>query len=355
MEDHPVKKCSNCLRLAVLFLFYLIMTVPEGNAQTLRQLADRHGIFYGAAVGSAFWGADSQYKETIKRECNIIVAENVMKFALIEPRQNQFNWTRADDLVAFALKNNMKIRGHNLVWHSQSEWASKVNGSRDEMIAIMRNHILAVAGRYRGKIYEWDVVNEAIDDGNGFLRDTFWKQRIGEDYIDLAFRFAHEADPEALLVYNDYSGEDMGAKSDKIYKLVSGMKQRGIPIHVVGLQCHFTFGKLPNAGDIDKNIKRLAALGLQVSITELDIRMQMPADSAKLDEQGKEYQALMTVFLNNPACKSFLTWGITDKYSWIPQFFKGYGAGLPIDENYKAKPAYEGMKTALQGKGLMRK
>lgn len=334
----------------MLSLCSLLLIVPMGNAQTLRELSEKHGILYGAAVGSAFWGSDSLYRETLTRECNIIVAENVMKFSLIEPRRNEFNWTRADDLVNFARRNNMKIRGHNLVWHAQSEWASKLDAGRDEMIAVMRNHIHAVVGRYKGKIYEWDVVNEAIDDGNGFLRDTFWKKNIGDDYIDLAFRFAHEADPGALLFYNDYSGEDMGAKSDKIYQLVSGMLKRGIPLHGVGLQCHFVSGAI-NAADIDKNIKRLAALGLKVSITELDIRMPLPANSAMLEQQGKEYQALMTVFLNNPdCCTSFLTWGITDKSSWIPYFFKGWGAALPIDENYKAKPAYSGLKNALERK-----
>jgi len=286
MDDRSVKKSTRWFRLITPSLCFLLLMVPMGKAQTLRELAGRYGVLYGAAVGSAFWSPDSLYKETLKRECNIIVAENVMKFALIEPKRNEFNWTRADDLVNFAKRNNMKIRGHNLIWHAQSEWASTLNAGRDEMMAVMRNHILTVVGRYKGKIYEWDVVNEAIDDGKGFLRDTFWKQKIGDDYIDLAFKFAHEADPGALLFYNDYSGEDMGTKSNKIYQLVSGMMQRGIPINCVGLQCHFVSGTIDTAG-IDKNINRLAALGLKVSITELDIRMQLPVDSAMPNSKGK--------------------------------------------------------------------
>jgi endo-1,4-beta-xylanase len=333
--------------LGVVFAAFFAQT---SSSQTLRELASKQEIFYGAAVGEAFWGPDSLYRETLRRECNIIVAENEMKFSLIEPQRGVLSWSKADDLVSFAEKNKMKIRGHNLVWHAQSEWASELNAGRDEMIVIMREHIHKVVGRYKGKIYEWDVVNEAIDDGDGFFRDTFWKRTIGEDYIDLAFKFAHEADPQALLFYNDYGAEDMGKKSEKVYQLVSGMIKRGIPVHGVGLQCHFTLGEIDTAG-IDTNIKRLAKLGLKVSVTELDIRMQLPATPAMLEQQGKEYEALMRVFLNNPSCcTSFLTWGINDKYSWIPWFFKGYGAALPFDDNYKPKPACQGLKNALMAR-----
>ena len=156
-----------CISLCVSALM-----VQSTAAQSLRDLASKRGILYGAAVGAAFWKPDSAYRDLLARECSIIVAENEMKFNLIEPERGRFNWTRADDLVAFAERNGMKIRGHNLVWHAQSDWASKLNAGRDEMIAVMRSHILAVAGRYKGKILEWDVVNEAIDDGDGFLRDT---------------------------------------------------------------------------------------------------------------------------------------------------------------------------------------
>ncbi len=333
--------------IALVCLCMIVPAVQAGAAQPLRELAAKHGVLFGAAVGAAFWSPDSAYRKILERECSIIVAENEMKFNLIEPESGRFNWTRADDLVAFARKNNMKIRGHNLVWHAQSDWASKLNAGRGEMIAVMRAHILAVAGRYSGKILEWDVVNEAIDDGDGFLRDTFWKRTIGDDYIDLAFRFAHEADPHALLFYNDYGGEDMNVKSDKIYRLVKDMLARGVPLHGVGLQCHFVTGEIDTAG-IDRNIKRLGALGLKVSVTELDIRLKLPADRDMLARQRDEYRAITNVFLQNPqCCTAFLTWGITDKYSWIPQFFKGYGAALPFDENYALKPAGEGVKDAL--------
>lgn len=342
-----MKTPSRGFSAACILLCVSALTVQTVTAQPLRELAAKRGVLYGAAVGAAFWKPDSSYRDLLARECNVIVAENEMKFDLIEPERGRFNWTRADDLVAFAERNGMKVRGHNLVWHAQSDWASKLNAGRDEMIAVMRAHILAVAGRYRGKILEWDVVNEAIDDGDDYLRDTFWRKAIGDDYIDLAFKFAHEADPHALLFYNDYGGEGMNTKSDKIYRLVKDMLARGVPLHGVGIQCHFVAGEIDTAG-IDTNIKRLAALGLKVSVTELDIRLKLPADGAMLARQGEEYRALMNVFLKNPTCcTAFLTWGITDTYSWIPQFFKGYGAALPFDENNALKPAGKGLRDAL--------
>jgi len=240
----------------------------------------------------------------------------------------------------------MKVRGHALVWHQQSGWASSVDAGREEMIEILKNHILQVVGRYKGRVWQWDVVNEGIADNGDVLRDTFWRRRIGDDYIDLAFQFAHEADPDALLFYNDYGGEGMGGKSDKIYDYVKGMLERGIPVHGVGLQCHFQNTGFPAQG-MDQNMKRLNELGLMAAITELDFRIEMPADDAELEQQRENYKNIMRVCLENPNCTSFLTWGFTDKYSWIPNFFNGYGAALPFDENYLPKPAYYGIREAL--------
>ncbi|MDB5106461.1 MAG: glycoside hydrolase family 10 [Fibrobacteres bacterium] len=315
--------------------------------ETLGSLARKRGVYVGAAVGGAFWGGDARYRETLKREFNIMVAENAMKFDQVEPKRNQFSWKQADDLAAFAQANGMALRGHNLVWHQSSGWIEAATGmERADMLTALKTHIDSVVGRYRGRILEWDVVNEAVDDNAG-LRNTFWRQRIGDDYLDSAFTWAHKADPAALLFYNDYSGEGMGGKSDRIYALMKGMKDRGVPIHGVGLQCHFAASKSFSATDIDKNMKRLGALGLRVSITELDFRVTLPADSAGLAIQRDNYALLLNACLANPNCKSFLTWGFTDAYSWVPGFFPGTGDALPFDKDYKPKPAYDGMKRVL--------
>jgi len=321
------------------------MESGNGHETTLRVAADRRGVRYGCAVGRAFWD-DNDYRELVRRQCGIIVAENAMKFGLIQPERGRFDWSRSDDLVRFAQDNGMDIRGHCLVWHQQAGWAAGLDEGRDAMLAVMREHIHTVVGRYRGKICEWDVVNEAVDDGDAALRDTFWRRTIGDDHIDAAFRFAHEADPGALLYYNDYGGEDMGRKSDRIYELVSGMLKRGVPVHGVGLQCHFAVDKVPTA-DIGRNIRRLTALGLQVAVTELDIRVPLPADENTLALQAACYKDVLKVFLENRGCRHFLTWGITDRYSWVPGFFKGAGAALPFDGEYRVKPAVCGMLEVL--------
>ncbi len=327
----------------------LLSVIGSASAQTLRSLAQSHGVYIGAAIGYEFWNrnANPKYRETMIHEFNLVVPENAMKFDLLEPQPDQFNFVQADSLVAFAERNGMKIRGHNLVWHQQSGWVEKSGLGRTEMLAVLKNHANKVLGHYKGKILEWDVVNEAIDDNGGNLRDTFWRKAIGDDYLDSAFVYAHQADPEALLFYNDYSAEGMDAKSNKVYNLVKGFKDRGIPIHGVGLQCHFLNSSWPSPANLDLNMKRLATLGLRVSLTEVDFRIKIPADSVSLDLQQKSYRTLLGVCLANANCKCFLTWGFTDAYSWIPNFFPGMGAALPFDSQYKTKPAYFGMQEAL--------
>ena len=343
---------SAFLKIVALSLFAALSgwAASSPNApspETLSTLAKKKGIYIGAAVGSPFWGTDPRYKETLAREYNIIVPENAMKFDQLETKRNTFNYKNADDLAAFAAANGMALRGHNLVWHQASGWLEAATTlGRDEMLAILKNHIDNVVGHYKGKILEWDVVNEALDDNAG-LRNTFWRQRVGDDYLDSAYAWAHRADPAALLFYNDYSGEGMGGKADRVYALVKGLQDRGIPIHGVGLQCHFESGKSFSASDIDKNIKRLGALGLRVSITELDFRMQLPADSAARAVQKANYALLLKTCLDNSNCKSFLTWGFTDASSWVPDFFAGWGDALPFDKDYTPKPAYDGLKETL--------
>ncbi len=331
-----------------LVLGSVLAMVAGAPAEGLRDFAQKRGLAIGAAAGGTFWGGDARYRETLAREFNMVVAENAMKFDQLEPSRGQFEWAQADSLAAFAARNGMALRGHNFVWYQQSKWLEAAGDlPRAEMLAILKNHIDQVAGHFAGKVAEWDVVNEAVaDDGSG-LRDSFWRKRIGDDYIDSAYAWAHRADPKALLFYNDYSGEGAGAKSDRIYALVKGLKERGIPIHGVGMQCHFQCAKGFPTAAISTNMKRLGALGLSVTITELDFRVKLPADSAALALQRDNYASLLRTCLENANCKSFLTWGFTDAYSWVPGFFQGEGAALPFDAAYAPKPAYAGMLGVL--------
>jgi endo-1,4-beta-xylanase len=248
--------------------------------------------------------------------------------------------------VEFALANDMAVRGHVLVWHQQNPaWLTNGSWTKDSLNAVLKDHIQTVVGRYKGKILYWDVINEAVE-ATG-LRDTLWLSMLGSEYLDNAFYWAHEADPQARLFYNDYETEGMNGKSDKVYELVKGMLERGVPVHGVGLQMHIPVSNVPYG--LLENMQRLAALGLEVHITELDVRIDGQATSAKLQAQAETYREIMAACLQVEKCTAFITWGFTDAHSWVPGFFKGWSSALLFDEQYQPKPAYDALQEVLQG------
>ncbi len=315
---------------------------------SLRDLAEQRGFYIGTAVSAgAFGRAETPYCEVLKREFNVLVAENIMKFSELCPAQNTYDWTRADALVDFAAANGMKLRGHTLVWHQQlPRWVTQGTWTAEAARALLEQHIKTVVERYKGKIWAWDVVNEAIADSGGVRTDSFWHKHIGPEYIAMAFRWAHEADPNAILYYNDYDAEDLCPKSDAVYDLVRDLKQADVPIDGVGWQMHVGEGWRVAAGH-HENASRLRALGLELSITEMDVRLEMPASPAQLESQAISYREVVEFAVDT--CAALLTWGFTDKYSWIPGFRRGYGAALPFDAEYQPKPAYDAIKCALAG------
>jgi endo-1,4-beta-xylanase len=323
---------------------------PPAVAETLRELAEARGISIGAAVAVGPFRSEPAYIDTLKREFDMMVAENAFKWSEIHRYRDKLNFIQTDALVAFAEANGMKVRGHTLVWHNQNPpWLEAAATNRDEAIAILKDHISQVVGHYKGRVTAWDVVNEAIDDSTGELRDTIWLRIIGPDYIAMAFRFAHEADPDAKLYYNDYNIEDTNRKSDAVYALVKQLLADGVPIDGVGWQMHLVNGQ-PIGNGFRENGQRLAELGLEISFTELDVRMPVPPSSLDLRFQADTYADVTRLCLDLPNCKAILTWGFTDRHSWIPGFFSGYGAALPFDEDYTPKPAYEAIAAALAQK-----
>lgn len=187
----------------------------------LRSLAEERGILIGTAVSASQLGI-RDYAQTLSREFNIITTENALKFEPVHPSRDLYTFADADAIVSFAEANGMKVRGHTLVWHQQLPgWISQGTFTREEWINILHDHITTVVNRYKGRIYAWDVVNEALAD-DGSLRDTVWLRGIGSEYIDLAFQWAHEPDPQALLFYNEYGASALGGKSDAVYNLVKG-------------------------------------------------------------------------------------------------------------------------------------
>ncbi len=326
----------------------------------LRTYADILGKKIGVAAASYRYDCSRNDGETglVGNQFNMIVGENEMKFDATEPSKNSFNYGGSDAVVWVASRFNQEVRGHTLAWHSQvPEWVSqdgKKNNhgySRDELLSILKNHIFNVVGKYKGKIVEWDVCNEVLDDDQSIvrtnpdaykLRPSIWATYIGEDFIDSAFVWAHQADPQAKLYINDYGVEFMGGtKSEAYYNLVKRLIKSGIPIEGCGLQCHLTTGELDTL-KLEKNIKRYAEIGMKCIITELDIALANPYASNALDIQAKEYGAITRVFLRNDNCPTMLIWGISDNHSWRQNQPLLYNSSL------QPKPAYYNVHAQLR-------
>lgn len=333
----------------------------KADNNTLRFYAEKNGKMIGTAIST--WKNDvgnanlAETKE-IAAQFNMLVAENEMKFDALEPSRNQFSYSGADKLVSFAQKHGMTVRGHCLVWHQQQpEWVSSdgkkndKNWSRSEALAIMKNHIDNVLRHFDGKVAEWDVVNECLDDDQSIvrsnpdgytLRKNVWQQAIGDDYIDSAFVYARRAAPSILLYLNDYDVEIQGkAKSVAFYNLVKRLQQSNIPIDGVGLQCHFSNGDVDSL-KLDGTIKRFGEAGLKCIITELD--MGTPSSSAAdLEEQARNYRVITDIMLNNDNCPSMVIWGLKDNDSW-----RSSSNPLLYTSSLSRKPAWYAVRSALR-------
>jgi endo-1,4-beta-xylanase len=334
-------------------LFLVLAATAATTSLSLRQAADRVPLLVGAAVRPSLF-PEAAYSATLAREFNMIEPEDVMKWWVVRPDAGTFNFKDGDEAVRFARAHGMKVRGHCLVWdHNNPRWLVEGHFTSAQLSGLLRQHITTVMKHYAGQVFAWDVVNEALDE-NGRVKDSPWYNRPGiglaekgPAYIEQAFVWAHAADPQALLFYNEAEGEGLNRKSDAVYAMVKDFKRRGVPIDGVGLQLHISQLDLDTAA-IAANIARLTALGLQVQVTELDV--SLPLDSAGLPQnddmlrQAAVYRGVVRACLQNPGCTAIQTWGFTDKYSWIGSHSHGArGAALPFDRSYNAKPAYDAM------------
>lgn len=345
------------IRILLPALLAALLAAGICPAQTLRQSADQIGLLVGAAVNPRI-STDPVYAATVAREYNMVEPENQMKWTAVEPAQGKFNFGPGDAVVTFAEAHGIKVRGHNLLWAIYNPaWLKQGHFTPQELRQIMKRHIQTEVKHYRGKVFAWDVVNEAINK-DGSVKHSIWYDQPGiglagkgTEYVAQAFRWAHQADPKALLFYNDYDAEGLDAKSDAIYAMVKDFKQRGVPIDGVGLQMHlFDMNHLP--ANVAANIERLGKLGLQVHITEMDVALpvnaQGEADPVELAKQAEVYHQMAAICASHPACTAFQTWGFTDKYSWIPGFTKGKkGAGLIFNAGYQPKPAFKAILEAF--------
>lgn len=371
-----------------LALLGVCLASAAAQPTPLKTLAKAHGIDIGVAVSFPGGGGRAAYDSLIVRNFTGIVAENDHKWGSISSQPGQYNWVNSDRMVDFAQQHGLNLRFHAFVWHQQSSYIA--NGhqnnvaqptdpnkyTREEAFTHMRNHIGAVMGRYkeRGQMHvfvEWDVVNEAVARDSAGMRLSTGKDSLlsrwvgytkGEDndfdYIDSAFVIAHRVDSTAVLAYNDYDAEHMGVKGNLVYNLLSKLKSRNIPVHVLGMQSHFHMNQpgTYSSGAWDpqqfvQNMNRVAALGLDISITELDVRMPLPADSAQLEQQREAYEQILSMCLAQPRCKRFYVWGVRDGQSWINNRYPGWGAPLLFTGSgttYTPKPAYHGLISVLE-------
>jgi len=341
----PMKRC---------LLPCLILLVASRDASietpTLRSLARARHFVMGSAVNVTALQADAAYRGQLAAQYNGVTSEWAMKFGPIHPARDRYDFTAADQLVRFAEANSMVVHGHALVWEQAvPDWVSAGPHAQRRLLELLRDHIATVVGRYRGRIATWDVVNEVVDGYPAALRRTLWLEGIGPAYIDSAFVWAHRADPAARLYLNETHAEVPNPKSDSLLSLVQELRRRGIPIDGVGFQAHFTLAQPPDPAALRANLARFAAAGFDVRVSEMDVRLENGADSTALAQQGALYGAMLDACLQlGTRCTAFTSWGFSDRYSWIPKFYPGFGRGLPFDTAYRPKPALSALVTRLQ-------
>lgn len=366
-------RLSRTLAAGVAGLALLAVTPPtvlahtsgahEIPADSLRALARPIGLEIGVAVNPGGL-ENARYNQIAATQFSSITPENEMKWETVEPRRGVYNYGPGDRIVRFAENHNQLVRGHTLLWHNQlPAWLTDgvTDGSIDnrELRSILRRHVMHTARHFAGKVWAWDVANEFFTDTNPsqINPDNFWVSRLGRGIIAKTFRWAHRADPDALLFYNDYNiaGEDgTNAKADAVYRWVKRQLERGVPIQGIGDQGHLdTQYGFPTR--MRENLQRYADLGLKVAITEADVRTfvddpeaQQPTDQLATLAHPFEFSEMLKACLAVQECVSFTIWGVGDAYSWVPGVFTGEGFALIYDVDLQPKHAYTVLQEDLE-------
>ena len=302
-------------------------------------------------LGTGTGLADETYADLLAANFSSVTPENQLKWEWVHPERDRFDFEAADEIVEFAEANDQVVRGHALLWHSQNPaWLTAGDLSDTELREVLREHITTVVGRYAGRIAQWDVANEIIgDDGQLRTLENPFIERFGIEIVADAFRWAHEADPDALLFLNDYSIESAGVKSDAYLELATELLAEGVPLHGMGFQGHLST-QYPQPSGMAANFERFAAIGLEVAVTEADVRIPVEgdvADAAALELQADYFEALLESCLAVESCRSFTVWGLSDAHSWVPFFFAGEGAATLLDAGFAVKPAYGALEAVL--------
>jgi endo-1,4-beta-xylanase len=339
----------------------ILFSIISVNAQQ-KGLKDYYANFFpiGVSVNPELLVSSTE-SSLIKKEFNSLTPENVMKMGLIHPKENEYNWEPADKIVDFAVANGMKIRGHCLLWHNQTpDWLFEGKDGREVtkevLLERIKEHIMTVVSRYKGKIYAWDVVNEAVPDTTATVyRASKFYKIIGPEFVEKAFEYAHEADPNALLFYNDYDTEKK-EKRDKIITLLKGLLEKKVPIHGMGLQGHWSLYE-PTAEELETSINEFSNLGLKVQITEMDISVYHRVNEMVKEKfvgtssftpemekaQVEKYKMIFEILRKHKKQLSGVTfWNLSDQNTWLDRFPMPGRKDYPLlfDMDLKTKKSY---------------
>ncbi len=339
---------------------------------SLRAHAQARGLLFGAAVNQAVLDLDGfaagattdPYTQLVATQANIVVAENAMKWGALRPAPESFDFTQADRFMRFAALAGQRARGHNLCWHEQLPKWFAATATKDNAAKLLTDHIQAVAGRYKGQIHSWDVVNEAVEPKDGRadgLRNSPWLGLIGPGYIELAFQTAAQADPAAKLTYNEYGIEldnpGDSAKRGQVLLLLRRLKARNIPIHAVGIQSHLNAGLAMAGAGLQSFIREARSLGLEVYVTEMDVNTRSLEGGPELqdDAVANVYRNYLGLVLPEPNLAVAILWGISNAYTWLNSSHGEWskrkdGAPqrpLPFDDKFNPTPAFEAVRSAI--------
>ncbi|KZT04620.1 glycoside hydrolase family 10 protein [Laetiporus sulphureus 93-53] len=351
--------------LAALLSSHFVAAVPQAtttastalptatsNVQGLNYLATNAGKLYFGTATDVNELDDTTYTGIMENYEHFgqLTPENSMKWDATEPEAGTFTFTDGDTIAALAKQYGMYLRGHNCVWYEQlPDWVTDNDYNATGLTAVIQTHVSTLVGHYKGQVYAWDVINEPLNDDGSMREDVFY-DTLGDSYISIALTSAREADPNAKLYINDYNIEYTGTKSTALQTLIKQLQADDVPIDGVGMESHFIVGEVPTT--LVENFQAYADLGLEFAITELDIRMELPETAALLEQQKSDYYTVVNACMQVSACKGVTVWDWTDKYSWIPDTFSGYGAACPYDSNYEPKPAFDGIAIAFEGGSL---
>jgi endo-1,4-beta-xylanase len=320
-------------------------TGGRSAAATTWSVQARGPVQLGAAVNDAMLrSGDPRYVRTLLAHYRSVTPEYEMEMSQLEPARGRFAFGRADDIVAFAARHGMPVRGHTLVWDEMIPgWVRHREWTPEGLRRVLHRYIATVVRHYRGRVEEWDVVNEPLT-ADGRLRRSLWERVIGPRYIELAFRWAHRANPHAALFLNEYGAEWSDPKERALHRLVARLRREHVPVTGVGFQAHLRLDAHPPQAELTGVLRSFAALGVRLEVTELDVAAAGRGSLARrLQIEAGAYRAVAASCRAVPACTRVTTWGVTDAASWLGARERG----LPFDTAYRPKPAWWALRAAI--------